>query len=225
VWAVGSRYPDTGGSQPIVEHWNGSTWRVFASPVIADQQASLYAVAATGPSNVWAVGGDGGVDFAEHYDGSKWTAVWLGGSAYSYLTDVAAVPGTQRLWTIESDAQGGSCCFGGLALQYASGGWKQVAMAAWAEGAAGPKALAIPAQRECGRSATMRPSAPPSTSTAQHGRSTTCRGSALLPPPLVRAPTSGAPDRTPFSGPAVMRVRVGFRLSSGAEGVEGFHVK
>jgi hypothetical protein len=68
VWvATGrSQFPSDGQAGPALLHWDGETWhRAFESP------ARLFALAAAGPDDLWAVG-EGGSAF--HYDGYAWQA-------------------------------------------------------------------------------------------------------------------------------------------------------
>jgi len=52
VWAVG--YTQSGTNATLVEHWDGSTWTVVPSPNRGS--SALLAIAATSPTDVWAVG-------------------------------------------------------------------------------------------------------------------------------------------------------------------------
>src|SRR5262249_16309740 len=71
VWAVGST-----GSQPLIEHWDGTSWSVVSSPNIS-HGGSLSAVTAISTNNVWAVGDADNltVDLVEHWDGTSWRVV------------------------------------------------------------------------------------------------------------------------------------------------------
>jgi hypothetical protein len=77
-WAVGA-YSVTGGeSYPLVEHWNGSSWSVFAAPRPAGAFSdNLDAVSCPSASDCWAVGGgfiSGGEEpTLERWNGSSWT--------------------------------------------------------------------------------------------------------------------------------------------------------
>src|SRR5581483_8436842 len=76
VWAVG--YYDNGTvRRSLVEHWNGSTWKVVASPNPGGASASvtLVGVAAVSASNIWAVGSGTGQTLIEHWNGSTWQRV------------------------------------------------------------------------------------------------------------------------------------------------------
>jgi hypothetical protein len=79
AWAVGGTgwfYPD----QTLADHWNGKTWTQVPTPTPGGS-AWLNAVAATWPTNAWAVGcicggpGELGtpVPLIEHWNGRKWT--------------------------------------------------------------------------------------------------------------------------------------------------------
>lgn len=80
VWAVGiTATPQEQGSKTLVEHWDGTRWRVSASTNPADEFDNLYAVSADSASDVW-VGGQTGTGstnaaLVEHYDGKTWTTV------------------------------------------------------------------------------------------------------------------------------------------------------
>jgi hypothetical protein len=74
----------------LIEHWDGTAWRVAASPRIASSSSRLLAVAAVSPDDIWAVGESdhpishyrgSGVwptrvnALTEHWDGTSWTVV------------------------------------------------------------------------------------------------------------------------------------------------------
>ena len=64
------------GSQPLIEHWDGTSWSVVSSPNLT-QGGFLSAVTAISTNNVWAVGEDDNlsVDLVEHWDGTSWSVV------------------------------------------------------------------------------------------------------------------------------------------------------
>jgi len=79
VWAVGQQQ-DTGGRfHTLAEHFNGRRWTRVPTPDPGAAGDSLYAVAASSPHDVWAVGqrsGPGGDrPLIEHYDGHQWRVV------------------------------------------------------------------------------------------------------------------------------------------------------
>ncbi len=53
AWAVGGVFA-AGAGHPLIEHWNGGSWRLVPSPAPAG--SVLYGVAATSARNAWAVG-------------------------------------------------------------------------------------------------------------------------------------------------------------------------
>lgn len=107
VWAVGGsggRYSN-GLRNTLVEHWDGSSWSVVASPNPGSGLNELTGVAAGGPDDVWAVGytSDGGDPrtLIEHWDGRRWNVVPSPnpGTGGNYLYAVAAV-GADDVWAV-----------------------------------------------------------------------------------------------------------------------------
>lgn len=76
AWAVGSASndPTSAHQATLIEHWNGSTWSVVASPN-AGTTSFLNGVAAASASDVWAVGASDTGALIEHWNGTKWSAV------------------------------------------------------------------------------------------------------------------------------------------------------
>ena len=81
VWAVGVSSPLAGQmtAKTLVEHWNGSSWSIVASPTPQDGGA-LNAVTAFAPNDIWAVGTqftkfNFGPSLIEHWNGQKWSIV------------------------------------------------------------------------------------------------------------------------------------------------------
>ena len=84
VWAVGSHQNYKGMYQEpqktLVEHWDGASWSVIASPNPGMFYNSLSAVTALAPNDIWAVGAQGTVQghsktLIEHWDGAHWSVV------------------------------------------------------------------------------------------------------------------------------------------------------
>jgi len=102
VWAVGS---ECYSANAMVEHWNGSSWSLVASPRRPkgfDSTAALYGVKAISATNVWAVGyrGSSGLEtLVEHYNGSNWGEVASGSGVSGYLSSVAAT-GPNDVWAV-----------------------------------------------------------------------------------------------------------------------------
>jgi hypothetical protein len=99
TWMVG--YSSTGGS--LIEHWNGSSWRVVPSP----GTGGLLSVTATSAANVSAVGGNGQEASVLVWNGSVWTAVavpQVGDSEALYSTFAAL--GGQLTWAFGRSTTG-----------------------------------------------------------------------------------------------------------------------
>jgi hypothetical protein len=104
AWAVGTDSDDPDepdGGVPIVQRWDGTTWSPQELPGIT-WHGGLRLVAANGPDNVWAVGGDAGADPAHttthvlHYDGTAWTEVPFppgNKPSNTHVTDLAVAGG------------------------------------------------------------------------------------------------------------------------------------
>ncbi len=80
VWAVGGYYNgSTYHYQTLVEHWNGTSWSVVASPNAGTGDNRLLAVGVVSVNDVWAVGYYGGSSayktLVEHWDGTSWSVV------------------------------------------------------------------------------------------------------------------------------------------------------
>jgi hypothetical protein len=93
AWAVGqSSLAEVGNAQQIrespvqtlIEHWDGQSWQVIASPNIGTpsvfQRNVLYGVAALSASDIWAAGqfqlpdgSDSQLTLALHWDGTAWS--------------------------------------------------------------------------------------------------------------------------------------------------------
>jgi hypothetical protein len=75
VWAVGDYRNEPGAFHAVTYHWNGSAWSHVDSPIEhMAGDSGLDDVAATGPNDVWAIGGvAGGGVVLMHWDGSQWS--------------------------------------------------------------------------------------------------------------------------------------------------------
>jgi hypothetical protein len=83
AWAVGTSAAPVesglSGANTLIEHWDGTAWTRAPSPN-PGSESYLFGVAATSPTNAWAVGdyttgGPGGFTVIEHWDGTAWTRV------------------------------------------------------------------------------------------------------------------------------------------------------
>ncbi len=84
VYAVGWSGPENNDSRTLIEHWNGSTWAVMASPSVGAGANQLNGVVAISSNNVWATGFSVSVappaeapqqTLIEHWDGASWSVV------------------------------------------------------------------------------------------------------------------------------------------------------
>ena len=78
-WAVGFSF-DGSVNQTLIEHWNGTSWTIVASPNTSITQSNtLAAVTCTSASDCWAVGyysnGSANQTLTEHWDGISWAIV------------------------------------------------------------------------------------------------------------------------------------------------------
>jgi hypothetical protein len=120
VWAVGDadtgRLNSAGGAivHVLVEHWNGSAWRIVPAPDLsASAENQLRDVAVIAPNDVWAVGfgmaGNAAVPLIEHWDGSSWVIVpspdVITPNGGAVLSGVAAV-GPTDVWAVGSAGAG-----------------------------------------------------------------------------------------------------------------------
>ncbi len=98
LWAIGdSAQQQNSPKHSLVEHWDGSQWRVVTSPSPGTKENILSAAAVMATNDVWAVGyfNDGQEKtLAEHWDGNRWSVSTTPnptGFANSVLKGVAVV--------------------------------------------------------------------------------------------------------------------------------------
>jgi hypothetical protein len=86
AWAVGDYFTghEGGPSGAFIEHWDGNRWHIVGAPI--PHHAILWSVSASGPRDVWAVGGT----LIEHWDGNRWRLVTLPSHHRGSLFAVAA---------------------------------------------------------------------------------------------------------------------------------------
>jgi hypothetical protein len=99
VWAVGTHF-ESSKPNPLVEHWDGSSWKNSLAQGGRFHGLQLTDVAVVAPDDVWAVGFVYGGASAMHWDGSTWTqaptALGLPGSD---LLGVTAL-GPSDIWAV-----------------------------------------------------------------------------------------------------------------------------
>jgi hypothetical protein len=129
AWAVG--YSTFGGYHTLIEHWNGTAWTLVPSPDPLGPGSEygniLYAVAATSPTNAWAVGDSGNSTLILHWDGTAWTRVPSPNpsSSESQLYAVAATSPTSA-WAVGDYGSGQYGPYYTLILHWNGTGWSQV---------------------------------------------------------------------------------------------------
>ena len=87
AWAVGR----------VMLHWDGTSWTQVATP---PADGDLWAVAATGSDNVWAVGSVSGHALVEHWDGTSWQV--MPAPAGAGTLESVAVDKTGDVWAASS---------------------------------------------------------------------------------------------------------------------------
>jgi IPT/TIG domain len=84
AWAVGTQAPaGQGRLTTLIEHWNGISWSVVASPNAGSGNNSLNDIVALAPNNIWAVGyyrpANGSGSYRDtlilHWNGSSWARI------------------------------------------------------------------------------------------------------------------------------------------------------
>jgi hypothetical protein len=113
VWAVGYWGNAASGFSTLIEHWDGISWSIVASPNSSGDNF-LQAVSATGPSDIWAVGWSRNPfnfqtgTLIEHWDGNSWSQVFSFGVEPSSAAYGVAAVSPQDAWAVGDG--------GGLAL-------------------------------------------------------------------------------------------------------------
>ena len=102
VWAVGNQgIAGTTTSSTLIEHWNGTAWRIVPSPSPGSSAALAGVTTSNAANDVWAVGSDvpaGGTvaqTLTLNWNGTSWVTVPSADAAtgFSVLTGVATTPG------------------------------------------------------------------------------------------------------------------------------------
>ena len=81
VWSVGFTFDSSGNALTLTEQWNGTKWKLVASPNTSAMDNFLYGVAGVSAKNAWAVGATGSAGqgplqtLIEHWNGTQWSIV------------------------------------------------------------------------------------------------------------------------------------------------------
>jgi hypothetical protein len=115
VWAVGDT-PDgvRSGSVTLIEHWNGTAWRIVSSPNVGTLGSYLRGVAAKSSTTIWTVGrsdqqyNDPSRTLTEHWNGSAWqiTSSPSPDSGSNVLEGVAVIS-SGTVWAVGAANQSG----------------------------------------------------------------------------------------------------------------------
>jgi hypothetical protein len=103
VWAVGEYNATSGNDRTLIEHWQGSGWKIVASPNPSRFGNGLIAVSAVSATDVWAVGYDGPpFTLVVRWNGHSWSQVPSpnpGGGAGNVLSAVSALS-PKDVWAV-----------------------------------------------------------------------------------------------------------------------------
>ncbi len=106
VWAVGDFINASGSKQTLIEHWDGTSWSVVASPNPSVSMNVLQAVTAIATNDVWAVGWfDNAQNIPRtltlHWNGTNWSVVTSAnsGTGSNFLFGVTAVSSSD-VWAV-----------------------------------------------------------------------------------------------------------------------------
>jgi hypothetical protein len=109
VWAVGNSLNSSHLSQVLIEHWDGTRWRIVPSPNPGSSGNFLFGAAAVSPGEIWAVGfsQDSAGSFStliERWDGTSWQTVKSPnpGSSSNLLYGIAATS-SRDIWAVGQD--------------------------------------------------------------------------------------------------------------------------
>jgi hypothetical protein len=105
VYAVGYHPASNGAVKTLIEHWDGTSWKLVTSPNSNQTGNFLWGLSATSPTDIWAVGDRVAPNtpvetLVLHFDGSKWTVVpspnpiLTGDLSANVLSSVQAVSST-----------------------------------------------------------------------------------------------------------------------------------
>ncbi len=82
VWFAGSAARGTDNLQTLIQHWDGSSWKIVPSPNTTNAINLLIGLDAVDATNIWAVGfsthdfgGSLETTLVEHWDGTAWSII------------------------------------------------------------------------------------------------------------------------------------------------------
>jgi hypothetical protein len=140
VWIAGNYTDASNQSAPFYEQFDGSQWRVIASPPI-NSGSTIHGLYAIKSNNIWAIGNSTTTDsynqpapmpLIEHWNGLQWSLVDAGYPSFGSLTSITALSPT-NVWAIGTtydsamDHQLGYISFLGTLIEHYDGiKWQKV---------------------------------------------------------------------------------------------------
>jgi hypothetical protein len=117
IWAVGYIQVGFSVQQPLIMHWDGSSWSLVMSPsTLPANHDNLWSVSALSANNVWATGSSTDAvtgnysTFIQHWDGSAWSIVASpnpSGSIYNFVWGITPVSAND-IWVMGRSYNGNS---------------------------------------------------------------------------------------------------------------------
>lgn len=108
AWAVGVQLDANGGTHPLTEHWDGTSWTVVPAVDPNGGGNALYALDAVSSGSVYAVGQTGAAfpsqALVEHWNGSGWSQLASPADAAESLTTLG-VTGSDAALTLVGDRE------------------------------------------------------------------------------------------------------------------------
>ncbi len=102
VWAVGySINLGPSKERALIEHWDGSSWRIVPTPDTNGVDTVLSSLTAISPNDIWAVGRSGAQALALHWDGTLWAIVPTPDISGSSLNGIDALS-SNDIWAVGS---------------------------------------------------------------------------------------------------------------------------
>lgn len=143
VWAVGSRFPSntgnapSGGRRTLIEHWDGKSWQIVASPDGPTGYGLLNALTVISPEDIWAAGTSEDAyqllhPLLEHWNGSIWQVVTTAKSDQinsGTFDDIAAIS-AHDIWVVGRSHYAGEIGTRGLVEHWNGSQWQVVAVPA-----------------------------------------------------------------------------------------------
>jgi hypothetical protein len=113
VWAAGDYSTSQFSDQTLMEHWNGTQWRVIKSPLLGPYPNQFRSIAAISAHDIWAVGyydtapGNISLTLAEHWNGAMWSVVPSPSPTGNDLLLGVAALSTSDVWAVGNYSSGG----------------------------------------------------------------------------------------------------------------------